>query len=213
MELIQQYFTAFTSNQLQKFAALQPLYTEWNTKINVISRKDIEALYEKHILHSLAIAAVFNFKDDAQILDLGTGGGFPGVPLAIYYPNVQFTLVDSINKKLKVIDAIASELGLTNITTIHTRVEDIKDKAFDYVVTRAVANLSQLWQWSKPLLKKNNTAIKIDNTNNLHSLICLKGGDLAAEIQTSQTKPRVWDLEQLFATPFFNQKYMLQVSK
>jgi 16S rRNA (guanine527-N7)-methyltransferase len=211
LELILKYFTEFSPLQLQQFTALQPLYKEWNEKINVISRKDIDELYTRHVLHSLSIAALFNFKDGAHIIDLGTGGGFPGVPLAILFPNVKFLLVDSINKKLKVIDAVAQALELKNITTQHTRVEDIKDQKFDYVVSRAVAALPTLWQWSKPLLKKNDTSKIVHDYTQMHSLICLKGGDLTQEISDSKTKPRVWDIQQLFEHEFFNQKYVLQV--
>jgi 16S rRNA (guanine527-N7)-methyltransferase len=211
LELILKYFTEFSPLQLQQFTALQPLYKEWNEKINVISRKDIDELYTRHVLHSLSIAALFNFKDGAHIIDLGTGGGFPGVPLAILFPNVKFLLVDSINKKLKVIDAVAQALELKNITTQHTRVEDIKGQKFDYVVSRAVAALPTLWQWSKPLLKKNDTSKIVHDYTQMHSLICLKGGDLTQEISDSKTKPRVWDIQQLFEHEFFNQKYVLQV--
>jgi 16S rRNA (guanine527-N7)-methyltransferase len=211
MEIVQKYFSDFTALQLQQFTALQPLYADWNEKINVISRKDIDALYERHILHSLAIATVFNFKDGAHIIDLGTGGGFPGVPLAILFPNVEFLLVDSINKKLTVINAVAEALELKNIKTLHSRVEDIKGQSFDFVVSRAVAQLKMLWQWSKPLLKKNDTSKRIDDFSQLHSLICLKGGDLAVEIQESGTKPRAWDLQTIFKEPFFSEKFMLQI--
>jgi 16S rRNA (guanine527-N7)-methyltransferase len=211
LELILKYFTEFTPLQLEQFKALQPLYKEWNEKINVISRKDIDELYIRHVLHSLSIAALFNFKDGAHIIDLGTGGGFPGVPLAILFPNVKFLLVDSINKKLKVIDAVVEALELKNITTKHSRVEDIKAQKFDYVVSRAVAALPTLWQWSKPLLKKNDTSKIIHDYTQMHSLICLKGGDLTQEISDSKTKPRVWDIQQLFEHEFFNQKYVLQV--
>src|ERR1700750_3161821 len=137
-ELIQQYFADFTPLQLQQFAALDALYQDWNSKINVISRKDIEGLYEKHILHSLSVAAVFNFPDSSSIIDIGTGGGFPGIPLAIFFPNVKFHLVDSIGKKLKVVESVAAELNLTNVTTQHIRAEEIKDRKFDYAVSRAV---------------------------------------------------------------------------
>src|SRR6188472_3591732 len=173
MQIILKYFSDFTPVQLQQFAALDGLYKEWNTKINVISRKDIDGLYEKHVLHSLSIAAAFQFEPGMEILDIGTGGGFPGIPLAIFFPDVKFLLADSIAKKLKVVDAVAEGLGLKNITTQHIRVEEIKNRKFDFVVSRAVAPLKDLWRWSKPLLKKGNT-------REFHNgLICLKGGDLA----------------------------------
>ncbi len=153
METILKYFSDFTLTQLQQFEALNELYKEWNEKINVISRKDIDSLYERHVLHSLSIAASFEFQPGSEIIDLGTGGGFPGIPLAIFFPEVKFHLVDSIAKKLKVINAVAESIGLTNVTTQHCRIEDIKNKKFDFVVSRAVAPLKDLWRWSKPLLK------------------------------------------------------------
>ncbi|MFI5131706.1 MAG: 16S rRNA (guanine(527)-N(7))-methyltransferase RsmG [Chitinophagales bacterium] len=154
MEIILKYFSDFTPTQADQLSALEGLYKEWNEKINVISRKDIDSLYEKHVLHSLSIAVVFDFHPGTEILDLGTGGGFPGIPLAIYFPEVKFHLVDSIAKKLKVVDAITDSLGLSNITTQHSRVEEIRNGKFDFVVSRAVAPLKDLWNWSSPLLKK-----------------------------------------------------------
>ena len=206
LELITKYFGDFTPVQLQQFSALDALYTDWNSKINVISRKDLDSLYEKHILHSLSIAAAFEFAPGTSIIDLGTGGGFPGIPLAIFFPEVQFLLVDSIGKKLKVIDAVAEAIGLKNVTTRHTRVEEIKDKKVDYVVSRAVAPLKDLWKWSKPLLKKVSP-----NNEHVPGLICLKGGDLALEISESNCRPRVMEIYELFAEEFFKQKYTLYV--
>src|SRR5260221_1082654 len=150
MDIILKYFDDFSETQLKQFAALKGLYTEWNEKINVISRKDIDNFYEHHVLHSLAIATKFNFSPGTNIMDLGCGGGFPGIPLAIFFPDVHFHLVDSIQKKLKVANEVASAIGLKNITTQHTRAEEIKDKKFDVVVSRAVAPLKDLWLWSKP---------------------------------------------------------------
>jgi len=203
LEIILKYFDGFTETQSKQFAALKGLYAEWNEKINVISRKDMDNFYEHHVLHSLAIATQFDFAAGAQIMDFGCGGGLPGIPLAIFFPEVNFYLVDSIQKKLKVANEIASAIGLKNITTQHTRVEDIKDKKFDAVVSRAVAPLKDLWFWSKPLLKKE----KIKNSG----LICLKGGDLTQEISDSRCKPRAWEIEKIFAEPFFKEKYLLQV--
>ena len=159
MHIILKYFSDFTPEQVEQYDALEPLYNEWNSKINVISRKDIEGLYEKHVLHSLAIAAAFRFESGMEILDIGTGGGFPGIPLAIYFPEVKFHLVDSIAKKLKVVNAVTQSLELTNITTQHLRAEEIKNRKFDFVVSRAVAPLKDLWKWSKPLLKRSHKSI------------------------------------------------------
>jgi 16S rRNA (guanine527-N7)-methyltransferase len=206
MDIILKYFSGFTPQQSQQFAALGPLYTEWNEKINVISRKDIQSLYENHVLHSLSIVAVANFTNGMQVIDIGTGGGFPGVPLAIFYPEVNFHLVDSIAKKLKVVEAVTNATGIKNITTQHSRVEDIKNRKFDFAVSRAVAPLKELWRWAKPLLKKGNDAY----LNN--GLICLKGGDLAQEIHESGLKPNVVRISELFKEPYFEEKYLLHVS-
>ncbi|MBS1760139.1 MAG: 16S rRNA (guanine(527)-N(7))-methyltransferase RsmG [Bacteroidetes bacterium] len=211
MEIIQKYFSDFNAKQLEQLQQLGPLYKEWNEKINVISRKDIDSLYEKHILHSLSIAAAFSFPDNTEIVDLGTGGGFPGVPLAIFFPNVKFHLVDSIAKKLKIVDAVVGATGLTNITTQHSRIEAIKNRKFDFVVSRAVAPLKDLWNWSKPLLRTK--ALKNEETEFLPGLICLKGGDLASEIHYSGTKPRMMELYDLFKEDYFKEKYLLYVSR
>ncbi|MFT3681138.1 MAG: 16S rRNA (guanine(527)-N(7))-methyltransferase RsmG [Ferruginibacter sp.] len=202
MEILLKYFSDFTDVQLKQFAALKDLYTEWNEKINVISRKDMENFYEHHVLHSLAMATQFEFEAGSEVMDLGCGGGFPGVPLAIFFPNTHFHLVDSINKKLKVVSEVAAAAGISNITTQHTRAEDIKDKKFDAVISRAVAPLGDLWRWSKPLLKKSKTP---------GGLICLKGGDLTQEIAASNCKPLVWEIEKIFNESFFKEKYLLQV--
>jgi 16S rRNA (guanine527-N7)-methyltransferase len=202
MEILLKYFDDFTAEQKQQMAALKPLYEEWNEKINVISRKDMDHFYEHHVLHSLAIATQFEFKPGMQVLDLGCGGGFPSIPLAIFFPDTHFHLVDSINKKLKVAAAVAETIGLKNITIQHIRAEDIKDRKFDAVISRAVAPLKDLWRWSRPLLKKGSSP---------GGLICLKGGDLSAEISESQCKPRIWEIEKLFEEPFFREKFLLQV--
>ena len=208
--LIEKYFDEFSPLQQKQWQQLGPLYREWNEKINVISRKDIDALYEKHVLHSLSIAAYFSFAPGTSIVDLGTGGGFPGIPLAIYFPEVNFHLVDSIAKKLNVVRAIADALALRNVTVQHTRVEEIKGRQFDYVVSRAVAPLADLWRWSKPLIRTRSSVAGNAAPN---GLICLKGGDLALEIQQSGTRPHMVDIHTLFNEDFFREKYLLYVER
>ncbi|HMT96538.1 MAG TPA: 16S rRNA (guanine(527)-N(7))-methyltransferase RsmG [Ferruginibacter sp.] len=205
--IVQKYFTDFSEKQLQQLTALKALYEEWNAKINVISRKDMDHFYLHHVLHSLAIATQFRFTKEMTVMDLGTGGGFPGLPLAIFFPEVQFLLVDSINKKLNVIKEVSQATGINNLSTLHSRAEDIQNKKFDVIVSRAVAPLKDLWKWSKPLLRKNKTG----QTDAPNGLICLKGGDLAQEIHESLCKPYVWELEKIFAEDFFVEKYMLYV--
>ena len=207
MELIQKYFIDFSEKQIEQFAALKDLYTDWNAKINVISRKDMDNFYEHHVLHSLAIASKFEFTKDMQVMDLGCGGGFPGIPLAIMFPNANFHLVDSINKKLKVVSEIAAAIGLQNLTTQHSRAEEIKNRKFDVVISRAVAPLKDLWHWSKPLIQKN----KISLAGVPNGLICLKGGDLTIEIFESGCKPMVWEIEKIFPLEFFAEKYLLYI--
>lgn len=213
LEVVTRYFTDFTPLQLEQFGMLEPLYKEWNKQINVISRKDIDHLYEKHVLHSLSIAALFGFRSGGQVLDIGTGGGFPGIPLAIYFPDVHFHLVDSIGKKLRVVEAAAEKLQLKNITVQHIRAEEIKGRRFDCVVSRAVAPLKDLWTWSKPLLKQYKT-IEPDPENEnprAYGLICLKGGDLAAEISASGLRPRLMEIHHLFTEETFKEKYLLYI--
>jgi len=222
MEIILKYFSDCTHQQLQQLKSLEHLYRDWNSRINVISRKDIESLYEKHILHSLSIAVVFDFTVGAEIIDIGTGGGFPGIPLAIFFPEAKFHLVDSIGKKLKVVEAIASEIGLKNITTQQIRVEEIKNKKFDFAVSRATAPLKELWKWSTPLLKSSkfrvqgsefsNPQIPNSELRTMNSgLICLKGGDLAKEIQQSGTRPRIVEIFEIFPEEYFKEKYILYI--
>lgn len=206
MDVILRYFDDFTPEQTAQFASLQALYHEWNEKINVISRKDIDALYERHVLHSLAIAAAYPFDPGLDVLDIGTGGGFPGIPLAIFFPEVRFHLVDSIGKKLKVVTAVSEALGLKNVTVQHSRAEEIKGRHFDFAVSRAVAPLLDLWTWARPLLKKERKMHDLKN-----GLICLKGGDLAAEISASGLRPHMTAVSDLFEEPFFEQKYLLYV--
>jgi 16S rRNA (guanine527-N7)-methyltransferase len=207
LEIVLKYFADFTPTQLQQLAALKELYADWNSKINVISRKDMDNFYLHHVLHSLSIAAKFEFTPNMQIIDLGCGGGFPSIPLAIFFPETPFHLVDSINKKLTVVKEVASAIGLTNITTQHSRVEEVKNKKFDVVISRAVAPLKDLWYWSKPILNK-----RTPNNKQPHGLICLKGGDLAQEIFESNCKPKIWEVDKIFAEPYFENKFLLNVS-
>jgi len=207
LELITKYFADFTPHQLQQFATLEEAYKDWNAKINVVSRKDIDQLYLHHVLHSLSIAAIAEWEKGTQVIDIGCGGGFPCVPLAIFFPDVQFLAVDSIAKKLKVVEAVAQGVGLTNVTTQHCRAEEIKNRKFDFAVSRAVAPLKDLWQWAGPLLKKGHKQ-EIPN-----GLICLKGGDLAQEIFESLLRPKMIPVYRLFAEPYFQEKFILHVTK
>ena len=178
MNVILKYFPNLTEEQKEKFSKLESLYFEWNEKINVISRKDMDSLYERHVLHSLGIAKVMSFSEGTKVLDIGTGGGFPGIPLAILYPEVEFTLVDSIGKKIKVVEAISQELGLKNVKTIHGRAEKIKDK-YHFVVSRAVTQMPVFLRWLKGKFEK-------EQINEKHNgVLYLKGGDLAEELVVS----------------------------
>ena len=207
MQTLLKYFSDFTPTQQQQFQQLLPLYKDWNQKINVVSRKDIDQLYLHHVLHSLSIAAIINFKKGTSIIDMGSGGGFPGIPLAIFFPEVKFHLVDSIGKKLKVVDEVAAAIGLHNVTTQHCRVEEIKNRKFDFAISRAVAPLKELWTWAKPLIKPAG----INEVAN--GLICLKGGDLHQEISESKTRPKMMSIYDIFPEEYFKEKYVLQVKK
>lgn len=206
MEVILRYFSDCSPRQLRQLGMLEALYREWNASINVISRKDIDHLYERHVLHSLAIAACIDFAPGLEVIDIGTGGGFPGIPLAIFFPEVQFCLVDSIGKKLKVVDAVTEALALENVKTRHIRAEDIRDRTFDFAVSRAVAPLKDLWQWARPLLRNER---KMEGYKN--GLVCLKGGDLAQEVSESRLRPHVQSIEALFPGEGFDDKYLLYV--
>jgi 16S rRNA (guanine527-N7)-methyltransferase len=207
LELIQKYFDDFTEEQVNQFAALEELYKEWNAKINVISRKDIDSIYLHHVLHSLSIAAIANFAPGTTVIDIGCGGGFPGVPLAIFFPKVKFHLVDSIAKKLKVVDAVCEGAGIKNITTQQTRAEDIKNRKFDYAISRAVAPLKDLWKWASPLIKKDHSK-PLPN-----GLICLKGGDLSQEIFESGLRPKMMPIYKIFPEEYFEEKYVIHAAK
>lgn len=204
MDLITRYFPHLSDQQKEQFAALYDLYTDWNSKINVISRKDITNLYEHHVLHSLGIARFISFKDGSQVMDLGTGGGFPGIPLAILFPEVKFHLVDSIGKKIKVASEIANAIGLKNVTFRHCRAEEEKAK-FDYVVSRAVMPLSDLLK----IIRKNISSTQMNAIPN--GLICLKGGELAKETLPVKNKVEIMDLKNEFAEEFFETKKVVYV--
>ena len=205
MELILKYFPDLTEEQKRQFAALYDLYTDWNSKINVISRKDIDNLYEHHVLHSLGIAKVIRFKPGTKVMDLGTGGGFPGIPLAILFPEVQFHLVDSIGKKVRVATEIAGSIGLKNVTTRHARAEEEK-QLFDFVVSRAVMPLTDLLK----IIRKN---ISPKQQNALpNGLICLKGGELERETMPVKNKTTMWNLKEFFGEEFFETKKVVYVA-
>lgn len=202
--VIEKYFPRLTDKQRQQFAQLGELYATWNAQINVISRADIDNLYEKHILHSLAIAKVVDFKDFTEILDVGTGGGFPGIPLAILYPNCQFVLVDSIGKKIKVVNEIVSALGLENIKAEQMRAELVEGE-FDFVVSRAVTRLLPFYGWVKG-------KININNYNKLkNGILYLKGGDLKEELKELGKKSKVFELSDYFTEEFFETKMVVHV--
>ncbi|TDU42853.1 16S rRNA m(7)G-527 methyltransferase [Gelidibacter sediminis] len=203
MHLIKHYFPDLTALQLQQFQQLEELYKDWNLKINVVSRKDIDELYLRHVLHSLAIAKFMSFKPGSKVIDVGTGGGFPGIPLAILFPETSFHLVDSIAKKLKVVDEVVAGLGLTNVKTSHCRVEDIKD-TYDFVVSRAVAAMPTFVHWVKDkVAKKQNHDIK-------NGIIYLKGGDLAEEL-IDFPKATVYNLSNYYKEDFFETKKLVHL--
>lgn len=210
MDIILKYFSDFTKTQIAQFEQLYALYHNWNEKINVISRKDIDTLYERHVLHSLAIAAICEFKPGTKVVDIGTGGGFPGIPLAIFYPEVEFMLVDSIGKKIKVVNEVSSAIGLKNITSHHGRVEEVKGRTYDFAVSRAVAPLGELWKWINTQIKPGQTSDDLPN-----GLICLKGGDLDKEINDSGLKKIVqaWGVYDIFQEESFKEKYVIYVPK
>ena len=205
MEIILKYFPSLTEEQKRQFAALYDLYLDWNSKINVISRKDIENLYEHHVLHSLGIAKVIQFRPGTKIMDLGTGGGFPGIPLAILFPEVTFHLVDSIGKKVRVATEVANNIGLKNVTFRHARAEEEK-QLFDFVVSRAVMPLTDLLK----IIRKN---ISPKQQNALpNGLICLKGGELEHEAMPFKNKTTMWDLKDIFEEEFFETKKVVYVA-
>ena len=201
MELIKKYFSQLDADQLAKFEAMLDIYSEWNEKINVVSRKDISNLYLHHVLHSLAIAKFIQFKNGAKVLDLGTGGGFPGIPLAILFPQVHFTLVDGIGKKIAVVHEVTSALDINNVTAKHIRAEEIKNEKFDFVVTRAVAGADKLLQWSRKLV----------STRHLHlypnGIIALKGGNIKEELALL---PKGEYAEYVAVSDYFKEEYFIE---
>jgi 16S rRNA (guanine527-N7)-methyltransferase len=203
MQIIHKYFPVLSEKQTKQFSDLQSLYQNWNDQINVISRKDIDDLYIKHVLHSLAIAKVIEFEKGTKVLDVGTGGGFPGIPLAILFPEVDFLLVDSIGKKIKVVNEISSSIGLTNIHTIHERAEYINE-TFDFIVSRAVTNMTDFKKWVKGKFNKKHN-------NSLHNgILYLKGGDLTEELKgISHIK---FEIRDYFSEKFFETKKVIYIS-
>lgn len=203
-ETILRYFPDLTPKQIHQFEQLEALYREWNAKINVVSRKDLDALYERHVLHSLGIAKVMEFAPGTKVLDVGTGGGFPGIPLAILFPESDFTLVDSIGKKILVVKEVSSALGLENVTAIHARCEEIKDR-FHFVVSRAVTQMPVFLKWLRGKFLK-------DQINSRHNgVLYLKGGDLGEELQGIRAE--IFQLKEFFPMEFFETKKVVYISK
>ena len=205
VDLIKKYFPSITEHQYGQFAKLEPLYKEWNQKINVISRKDIDELYERHVLHSLGIAKVIQFIPHTRVLDVGTGGGFPGIPLAILFPEVNFILVDSIGKKITVVKEIAKGVGLANLQALHSRAEEIPE-IFDFVVSRAVTRIAPFYSWVRHKFSKANK-------NTLpNGILYLKGGDVKEEFTELNKKYKTFELSEYFEESFFETKKVMYVS-
>ncbi len=203
MDIIHKYFKNLSEKQIEQFEKLQDLYQDWNLKINVVSRKDIDELYLRHVLHSLGIAKVMQFKPNAKVMDVGTGGGFPGIPLAILFPETHFHLVDSIGKKIKVVNEVVEGLGLENVKTSHCRVEEIND-TYDFIVSRAVAQMETFVRWNKgKITKKQNHDLK-------NGILYLKGGDLTEELQ-KYTTATIYNLPNYFDEPFFETKKVVHL--
>ncbi len=204
--IIQQYFPQLSTLQQKRFEYLGEFYRNWNSKINLISRKDIDNLYEHHILHSLSIAKIIQFQSFTHVLDIGTGGGFPGVPLAILFPDSRFHLVDSIQKKIRVVQTLKKELNLQNVTAEHKRAQQVEGKQYDFVVSRGVTKLPQLMEWTKKLVTK-------DHYNDIkNGLLVLKGGNLDAEIASIRRKVKKYAIKDFYDFDFYAEKYVLHVS-
>lgn len=204
-DIIFKYFPGLTPLQVEQFNKLMPLYTEWNSKINVISRRDIEELYVRHVLHSLGIARVQSFLPGTHILDIGTGGGFPGIPLAILFPETEFLLVDSIGKKIRVVNEVSKSLNLNNVTGIHSRAEDLKDRQFDFIISRAVTRMKPFYSWTRGKIKKES------NHELQNGILYLKGGDLSEELKESKLRFKLFDLPSYFDEDFFDTKKVVYV--
>lgn len=204
MELIRKYFPELTPEQDRQLSMLGPLYAEWNVKINTVSRKDIENLYEHHVLSSMSVAKVISFRPGSRIIDVGTGGGFPGIPLAILFPEVDFTLIDSIGKKIKVVEAVAESVGLKNVTAGQQRFEKVKEK-FDFVVSRAVTRIPQFVAWSRGKISSKN----INDLPN--GILYLKGGDFTEELTSVRMHARVYDLNRYFDEDFYETKKLVHM--
>ena len=204
MKEILHYFPNLSQEQVQQFARLKDLYEEWNQQINVISRKDTENFYERHVLHSLGIAKIIHFQKDSEILDVGTGGGFPGIPMAIMFPDVKFTLVDSIGKKIKVVNEISAALGLKNVTGLHLRAEDVKGN-FDFVISRAVTQMPIFVNYVRNKIKKER------NNKLKNGILYLKGGDLKEEMKSVKYRYKEYNLSSFFKEEFFETKKIIHV--
>jgi len=205
LEIFKKYFPALTPIQLQQLEALKPVYENWNSKINVISRKDMDSFYVHHVLHSLGIAKIISFQPGTKIMDVGTGGGFPGIPLAIVFPQCHFHLVDSIGKKIKVVNEVAAELNLKNVSSEHNRVENVNGK-FHFIVSRAVTTFSEFIPWV-------NNKIEKEQFNSLpNGILYLKGGDLTEEMKPVKTHYEIHDLSVFFEEDFFETKKVVYVS-
>ncbi len=205
MEQLLHYFPGLTEEQIKQFGMLQELYSEWNAKINVISRKDIENLYQNHIIHSLAIAKVIEFTPGTKILDVGTGGGFPGIPLAIMFPMAKFHLVDSIGKKIKVVEEVSTAIGLKNVSWQHSRAEEVKDE-FDFVVSRAVTRLPEFYEW----IKNKFSPINCNKLNN--GILYLKGGDLTEELSSINKSITQYPISDWYSEDFYQEKKVVYVN-
>ena len=206
MDILLKYYPKLTPAQQSQFAQLFPLYSDWNSKINVISRKDIDNLYEHHVLHSLAVRELINFTPGTQVLDLGCGGGFPGIPLAIMFPDVSFHLVDSVGKKLKVAEAVSESIGLTNVRFSHCRGEELQGRDYDFVVSRAAMSMPDLMKCvRKNIRKEQHNALP-------NGIIALKGGDLNAELSGMRSICTVWNISDYYSEDYFSTKKIVHVT-